>query len=283
MIKILLMLFSFSFAYSSNTFIIEQAHFNEDIFIDTVYGKWQDDFVIPLMVVWGQPSGTQTTIPDSVSGYHTTLSSSSFTIPNIDSLEFDFSFLTFNQDTISDMMILMTGYQTSGTVTDTVSSRVVIFGQNKLDSLESIDVDVSEILKFEPFVATQLTFAQHFTDEDYRDLTGKSSYVLVGSNVSIDTTIPDPKINTNIKEQLSKFKVYPNPANQFLNIESIESSAFMPYNIEFLSLTGEVLFRKDAIESKQFKLDLSAIYNGTYILIINTESSKESIPIIINK
>jgi hypothetical protein len=68
-------------------------------------------------------------------------------------------------------------------------------------------------------------------------------------------------------------KVYPNPANELLFIES----EITLKNVSLLvrDVTGKVLFTKNADELINFTIDLTQFVPGSYILTIGTEDKSE--------
>ncbi|MEN8121876.1 MAG: T9SS type A sorting domain-containing protein [Bacteroidota bacterium] len=70
-------------------------------------------------------------------------------------------------------------------------------------------------------------------------------------------------------------KVYPNPANQFLNVKlSLFENKHV--NISIFSISGRVVYDKDlryVYESDIEKIDISSLPNGLYILSVNTRNT----------
>lgn len=84
------------------------------------------------------------------------------------------------------------------------------------------------------------------------------------SNIVSGTTL----LATGIGEStLSNFKIFPNPANQFLNIENIQDAN----EIEIINLLGEKLQIR-TITTSDIKIDISWLKEGIYILSIKSKN-----------
>ncbi|MGQ7869765.1 family 16 glycosylhydrolase [Sunxiuqinia sp. sy24] len=72
------------------------------------------------------------------------------------------------------------------------------------------------------------------------------------------TAVDDPLIQ-------SELKVYPNPAQQFVNIDSSEALSM----IQLFSMSGQLLVSKSGLKGKNYQLDLSGLKAGVYLLKVN--------------
>jgi CubicO group peptidase (beta-lactamase class C family) len=77
---------------------------------------------------------------------------------------------------------------------------------------------------------------------------------------------------------LDKFKLFPNPANQLLYVNSSE----LPSNIVIQNIQGETLFQIKP-ETTSSQLDISNLAQGLYLVEITTEKSKFCQKLIINR
>jgi hypothetical protein len=75
-----------------------------------------------------------------------------------------------------------------------------------------------------------------------------------------------------LKTQGTRFKFYPNPANEVLTIE-VNS----PYNslldLTILDVLGNEI-KKSTIETNQFSVDISSLQNGVYFIKIGNSAQK---------
>ncbi len=64
-------------------------------------------------------------------------------------------------------------------------------------------------------------------------------------------------------------QLYPNPVNNFLNVQLLNNQA---KSYQIINLTGQVLLTKN-INNIKFKIDLSSLKQGIYLLKINTKNN----------
>lgn len=88
----------------------------------------------------------------------------------------------------------------------------------------------------------------------------------------INLFVSDFQINT------LDFKIYPNPANEYLKINTSYYGSFM---IQIFDVMGRNIFSKsvDANET----IDISNIPNGTYLVTIKTKENINTKKLIINR
>lgn len=100
---------------------------------------------------------------------------------------------------------------------------------------------------------------------------GNPMYGTTGNNGFVHIYNPDPNyvITTNIEVQtLKNFKIYPNPANDVLNIENKDSFGAIHYSIT--DHTGR-LVKEGGLENK---IDISVLSAGIYFFTIENETIK---------
>ncbi len=79
----------------------------------------------------------------------------------------------------------------------------------------------------------------------------------------------------NDEMEIGQLKVFPNPASDFVVLESEEPiTSVLVYNY-----TGQVVM-KETINNKSYKLDISSLKAGTYFLIMETGSKSVSRQIV---
>lgn len=93
-----------------------------------------------------------------------------------------------------------------------------------------------------------------------------------GDKIVKSTTaiIQDPTtgIETNQKQAIANFKVYPNPVQDFINFES--STILERINIQFYSLDGKLVLNE--INFEDYKLNVESLAKGQYILRITSDN-----------
>ena len=72
--------------------------------------------------------------------------------------------------------------------------------------------------------------------------------------------------------------MYPNPANNRLNLEGLENVKV----ISLLDVTGKVVFNKANISENTLTIDLSNVGKGMYFIQLETEENISSYKIIKN-
>lgn len=98
------------------------------------------------------------------------------------------------------------------------------------------------------------------------DLNGNSR--IVNTTVDMGTFEYDPALSTNDYTTLKNFKIYPNPTNGIITIETTNAIE----KIELYTLLGRKLS-----ESNNTQIDLSNLANGIYLLTINTQDGKKGV------
>jgi spore coat protein H len=92
---------------------------------------------------------------------------------------------------------------------------------------------------------------------------------------------PCPNINTTLSttgiQQSSSLKLYPNPTNDYLTIES----EAVNYEITIQDLTGKIVLKSTA-NSKLNKIDVSSLKKGLYALSIKSKTAVKTEKILIN-
>jgi len=89
------------------------------------------------------------------------------------------------------------------------------------------------------------------------------------SNVSSFTTQNILSIN----ETNQEIKLYPNPANNYL---IIDSKSFINQNYEIIDISGKILIKNKILNNKQ-EIDLTNLKTGIYFIKINKNSYKISV------
>lgn len=89
-----------------------------------------------------------------------------------------------------------------------------------------------------------------------------------GKNWTTDTK--DKIVNVSIVEKISSLKIYPNPAEGFVNIKGFDAG---DKNIELLDLAGKLIL-KEPIHGETTLLDLNGISSGFYLLKVGRQTQK---------
>ncbi|WP_338815330.1 T9SS type A sorting domain-containing protein [Bernardetia sp. Wsw4-3y2] len=108
------------------------------------------------------------------------------------------------------------------------------------------------------------------------------SQILIGTiGGGLQWLSPDGEIISGIDEDKKNtdlfLKIYPNPANNMLTIQTQEKGKLILYNTK-----GQTLIEKN-IQSNQNEIDISRFANGLYILVFSTEKGQTYQKIIVQK
>lgn len=148
----------------------------------------------------------------------------------------------------------------------------------------------SRISDFELFRSgknTQITFFKPYKNFSKCMLT--NSYD--NSNYDLDLYMFNPKYNcTSTLRSLTKapiennhdfdIKIYPNPAKDFINIES---SSNLIDKVQIFDIQGRSVFEKNNVHTCNYYVDMSIISNGLYAIKINCNGKQFNKKIIIMK
>jgi hypothetical protein len=83
---------------------------------------------------------------------------------------------------------------------------------------------------------------------------------------------------TGIKDDINNVLVYPNPANNVLNITSSE----IIDNVEVLDIVGRVIISK-TLNSSNYILDVSGLNNNVYFINYSISGVVKTKKVIVNK
>ncbi|WP_338793425.1 T9SS type A sorting domain-containing protein [Bernardetia sp. MNP-M8] len=108
------------------------------------------------------------------------------------------------------------------------------------------------------------------------------SQILIGTiGGGLQWLSPDGEIISGIDEDKKNtdlfLKIYPNPANNMLTIQTQEKGKLILYNTK-----GQTLIEKN-IQSNQNEIDISRFANGLYILVFSTEKGQTYQKVIVQK
>lgn len=107
------------------------------------------------------------------------------------------------------------------------------------------------------------------TNQNFReanpDFTNKYYWVITTRNGCMQKSYFNPPTGIkNVTASMGEIKLYPNPAERFVNVE-INNTAGGKYNIEVVNLLGQKLDMKDLINNKT-TVDVSDLANGVYFI-----------------
>ena len=74
--------------------------------------------------------------------------------------------------------------------------------------------------------------------------------------------------------QNQEFKIFPNPASSYVNIQNTQENI---QRIEIFNLLGQKIFSRDFKDEKQIQIDLDSYESGMYLLKINNSFTRKLI------
>lgn len=115
--------------------------------------------------------------------------------------------------------------------------------------------------------------ADTYSDFDLAPLTGKNYYRL--RLLNMDGTISYSDTKMVVFEDLADYLVFPNPANEFTNID-LESAWGKQVDIHIFNNRGLRMqtFRLDEVNAKYFQMDLRTLHEGHYIIWVNVDGMR---------
>lgn len=124
-------------------------------------------------------------------------------------------------------------------------------------------------------------FSTNYYKEEKRN--GECYYQLIEKTYSHYCRV-DPEDSTNVDLRSAETEekrvgrdltIYPNPANDFINLQysSLKDEDLYAANIEVISQTGHVVFQGKASSSRAMRLDVSDYYPGFYIVRIQSKNT----------
>lgn len=259
-------------AEEHNYTIMSIDDFNDDMSIDTLIGKSINNGVyFPTKIVWGFDSIVH---PDPL--IYPKVSETSFNYPNWNNLRINSLKKCFNNDSINDLIIFISGgIPIDSTTMKDTSVALILFGQCGLDTIESINIPTISYNQVFPFKARKLAHPYDFSDCFLRNGETKTFFRI---NQVSDVLNPPPmyKHGSNCCGGKSKYdmKLYPIPSIEKLTIE-LNNFEEGIYIIKLLDLEGRVLLTKQVnVNSNQTNeiIETSLFLNGSYLIVIEKES-----------
>lgn len=273
-------------------------HLNFDCYVDTLISsvsKRNSDTLrlpntlFPKYIFWGRcslprdsmqycPCYDTVGVPDTQKVWYTRIDYPEFISLRTSSLVFKYN----STDSVSDIVCMLWGKNSTDSNAIDTSTIVSLFGQSSLDTLVSVNLGVIDSIQTSPFFAMKLYPNIHLIDSARRDDTGKLSYRLPCINFNLGNSTQQQNSNAIISglmpsTESKEFFIYPNPATNTLMIK-YTGSVFQNLSIVMTSSTGfEILRIEMDCTSKSGCLesvDLKDILNGLYSIRILTHNQQ---------
>jgi hypothetical protein len=189
-----------------------------------------------------------------------------------------------NQDTVQDLTLFLYG-QVGDTANPIDTARAfTIFGQNSLDSVGVINLELMGTIQYTPYFAVELLPNQYLVDREPRDPSGDESYRLL----PINQPIPKPvEKSPPAMQNAWSVRLYPNPAVYSTNLE-IMSVPPGEYHVEIVASSGIIEHRQELTVGGSGELlralDLQALPSGYYVVrVFSSERLYGAYPILVTK
>jgi hypothetical protein len=256
--------------------IISVTHLNDGGSLDTVVGFASNTRkFLPKQILWGKDT-TDNGIPDSLKVQKTIIE-----YPEWLYISGACSIDDFNNDTMTDILLVIWGkLQVDSLNLKDTSTSITIFGRRGLDTINNINITSLDSFQTSPVSSIKMRIGKEFTESRIRDLSYRPSYVLEDIHVQ-DTSSNPPRIPAEQEnDDIQCIKVYPNPAQNLVNIEITKQKPGL-YEIKFFSVEGFQLYdycrkvttNKDLRET----INIESLSSGLYFVRI--DRNKEMIGI----
>lgn len=86
----------------------------------------------------------------------------------------------------------------------------------------------------------------------------------------LDTIVNNPPNTINVRyvQNLMGMQLYPNPAQQYLQVDLLEATPLEGYSLSLVDVLGRVVLEQNGLSGQQQQLDVNTLANGTYTLVL---------------
>ena len=281
-----------------NEKIVFTGYYNFDKTVDSLIVSIDSSYHLqPQRIHWGacdsvlcDTSGaTLPFIPDSLRVPTTTLS-----FPSWNDLRIEIACLRLNpvSDSLHDLLFYCSGTVTVDSIEVDTSRVIALFGQHGLDTMSALDlsgIGDSTLVQTSPFHAMIYREPTEFIDEEVREASGNSSWVIKLLNLPVATVAPPEQPSSpefSVMPDNNTLQVYPNPGS---TITSVTAEQLPPgeYKLEVLALSGQILFKREHIrvsndQALYTEVPLGDLATGYYIIrLTNGHRIQQVIPFVI--
>ena len=245
--------------------VFQKCHFNFDKYKDTLLVEKSNGCYLLRAIVWGKDTS------DKNSKYTT------IEYPNWENLTEDYLIVKSNKDSLSDLVIMITGdKKIKNKTSDTPDSiykkmykNVLLFGQNQLTSLKKIKIKSIDSIQYTPFVAIDLDKLNGFKNFGKRDNSLNISCTLQKFNIDVNAFATASKEASESSQTTLQTEtiidIFPNPTDYEISFRSNTGIK----SIEIANNLGQIVY-KEQFSSKDiendFQVNCSNFANGLYII-----------------
>jgi hypothetical protein len=109
-------------------------------------------------------------------------------------------------------------------------------------------------------------------------VTNPSGQVVASGGQFADSETTNFCLTVGVEEMLSNIAIYPNPANDWIQITGVTANS----NFELFSLTGQLL-EAGKVNSSYERLEVGHLENGIYQIRISGDFGVKTLPLVIKK
>ncbi|MBS3999989.1 MAG: T9SS type A sorting domain-containing protein [Desulfobulbaceae bacterium] len=251
--------------------ILDVEDYNDDMSQDTLIGFGNNPIkFFPSMIIWGEDS---TIHIDPL--LYPKVDTTRFIYPNWEKLRINYMVSKFNQDTIIDMIFIISGKIPIDTNTykDTAVT-ILIFGQCGLDTIPEINLTYIAQQQIFPFKARHLTHGQDFVKCTLRGESHRSFYEMPKL---YDELLPPPPgkhacVNCEHKFHISA-KLFPIPTDNNINLllTGLDKGKYLLRIVNLSGLTVHTQMINVDSDNQQYSIQPNNIATGVYLLMVEQE------------
>ena len=255
-------------------------YLNSDCYIDTIIvsaSKRDADTLLlnnvflPKYIYWGRcllprdsmqycPCYDTVGVPDTQKVWYTRLDKPSFI-----NMAGKVVLLHISTDTLVDILMIFTGKTGLDSLARDTSHRVILYGQDALDTLWYISLNTIDSSITEPFSALRLEVDKQLIDSAVRDVSYHASYYLAVSGNGMAKRREDDALSLTTKKELQTLRISPNPVYESLRIQFTDMEAPCRM-VHITDQTGRIIIKLDIKDqSKEYIVSAEGMKSGVYI------------------
>ncbi|TXT58487.1 MAG: hypothetical protein BAJALOKI1v1_1640002 [Promethearchaeota archaeon] len=257
-------------------------HLNFDEYNDVIIFETNDalKYRLPTKIGWGMYDSTSS--GENVSSCFTKL-----IYPNWDSLFCSYMITYMNQDTLSDIVLFVSGIDTTNQERKDTSRIICIFGQNFITQMDTIMINDIDTVNYIDFYARDLRIGYGFSNSEYVGHNGIYTYEVnqIDLNIANSYSPPITTVDSYNRYEEININTFPNPVTSKIMIE-IFNIPVGYYELSLQSIYSNPILNKEIevnnYHKEVYTINTSEIHSGFYFLILKLKNQNiKSIPIII--
>ncbi len=265
LITVIMLVCGSAIMYAADTTIVLKVfHFDGDCLPDTLVGirmqSGRKVHITPTSIKWGwgyctiEENGIRREVPST--GFRET----ALRFPQWNKLSILCFHDNLSNDKVQDLVFNIRGKRDE---TADTGRFIVIFGQAVLKQIPVIDIALIDTNSSIPFITRELRKGENLSNPQKHDLSGGTMWAINPFDITIKAT--DEQFT---KRTESDFRIVPNPASTYTEIESLKNVPAGMYEIELYDGNARRLIRKSITLAQagdvRSRLDLHTLSSGYY-------------------